>query len=274
MGKSKSVLKSKAILVVSFGTSYRESLERNIGAVERSIAASYPDYEIRRAFTSQMIIDKIRQRDGDQIDNMDEAMRRLINDGFDTLIIQPTHVMSGSEYDKMMAAAASYEKSFISIQYGEPLLNQEADYDKLIRILAEETSAFNKENTALVFMGHGTEHDANVVYDKLNSQLKKSGYANYYIGTVEATPTLEDVLDEVKKGDYQKAVLFPLMIVAGDHANNDMAGDEEESWKTAFISEGYQVECVLKGMGEYKGVQQMFLEHINDAMKNRTNGNY
>lgn len=267
MEKSENKLKKQAILVVSFGTSYRESLEKNIGAVERSIAASYPDFEIRRAFTSQMIIDKIRRRDGDQIDNMDEAMKRLVNDGIDSLIIQPTHVMSGSEYDKMMAAAAPYEENFTSIQYGEPLLNQEKDYDKLIKILEEETDSFNQEKTALVFMGHGTEHDANVVYEKLNGQLKKAGYTNYYIGTVEAAPTLEAVMAEVKKGDYQKTVLLPLMIVAGDHANNDMAGDEEDSWKTAFLSEGYEVECVMKGMGEYKGVQEMFLEHVNDAMK-------
>ena len=261
--------KKKAILVVSFGTSYRDALEKNIGAVERAIAASYPDYEVRRAFTSQMIMDKIKSRDGDQIDNMDQAMKRLVNDGIDALVIQPTHVMSGSEYNKMMAAAAPFEKNFTYIKYGEPLLNQEQDYDQLIQVLAEETAEFNKENTALVFMGHGTEHDANVVYEKLNGQLKKSGYANYYIGTVEATPTLEDVVAEVKKGEYQKVILLPLMIVAGDHANNDMAGDDEDSWKTAFLSEGYDVDCVLKGMGEYKGVQEMFLEHVNAAMKNQ-----
>lgn len=267
MKKSENRWKKKAILVVSFGTSYRESLERNIGAVERSIAASYPEHELRRAFTSQMIIDKIKRRDGDQIDNMDEAMKRLVSDGIDSLVIQPTHVMSGCEYDKMMAAAAPYAERFTSIRYGEPLLNQEQDYDTLIKILAEETAGFNKEKTALVFMGHGTEHDANAVYEKLNGQLKKAGYTNYYIGTVEATPTLEDVMAEVKKEDYQRIILLPLMIVAGDHANNDMAGDEEDSWKTAFLSEGYQVECVLKGMGEYEGVQKMFLEHVKDAMR-------
>lgn len=261
------MLEKKAILVVSFGTSYRQSLEENIGAVERYIADSYPDYEIRRAFTSQMVIDKIKRRDEVSIDNMEEAMNRLVKDGFDHLVIQPTHVMNGCEYDKMMAAAAPYEDTFASVKYGKPLLGEEKDYDSLIQILLNETESFQKDQTAFVCMGHGTEHHANEVYERLNVQLRKSGHFNYYIGTVEATPTLEDVIAEVKKEDYKRVVLLPLMIVAGDHANNDMAGDEEDSWKTAFVSEGYEVECMLKGMGSYKGVQEMFLNHVTAAMQ-------
>lgn len=255
----------KAILVVSFGTSYNETRKATIGAVEEAITAAFPEYEVRRAFTSQMIIDKLKERDGEEIDNVEEALANLVAEGVGTLIIQPTHVMNGHEYDEMRELAAPYEKQFVSVKYGKPLLQDEKDYEEMVDILTEETKAYQETDTAVVFMGHGTDHEANATYEKLDGFFKDAGYDNYYVGTVEAAPSLEDVMAEVNQGSYEKVVLLPLMIVAGDHASNDMAGDEEGSWKTAFKSEGYEVECILKGMGEYPGVQEMFVAHAQDA---------
>lgn len=258
-------IEKKAILVVSFGTSYNETREVTIGEIERSISSAFPAHEVRRAFTSQMIIKKIKARDGEQIDNVEEAMHRLAADGFKKVIVQPTHVMNGYEYDKMMEQASRCEAQFCSVKYGRPLLDEEKDYERLIQILADETSEYNNKKTAIVFMGHGTEHEANAAYTKLDQRLKEAGYPNYYIGTVEAVPTLDDVRSEIKKGDYNRVILLPLMIVAGDHANNDMMGEGEDTWKSVFESEGYEVECILKGLGEYPGIQEMFTDHVKGA---------
>lgn len=256
----------KALLVVSFGTSYNESRDATIGAVEEAITAAYPDYDVRRAFTSQIIIDKLRERDGLEIDNVQEAMERLIADGVEEVVVQPTHVMNGYEHDEMMEAIAPYEDKFDSIKYGLPLLNSDEDYAEVVSIITEETAKYNQEGTAIVFMGHGTEHAANSTYAKLQQNLTDGGHANYFIGTVEAEPSLEDVMEQVKASAASKVVLLPLMIVAGDHANNDMAGDEEDSWKTAFKEEGFEVDCVIKGLGEYAGIQKMFVEHAGAAI--------
>lgn len=256
----------KTILVASFGTSYNESRALTIEAIEIAIANAYPGYGTRRAFTSQVIIDKLKSRDGLEIDNVGKAMERLIIDGVGTLVIQPTHVMSGKEYDEMIATIALYEQRFDSVSYGLPLLTSEEDHDRVVSILAEETAPYNEEGTAIVLMGHGTEHESNSIYRKLQQKFIDAGYENYFIGTVEATPTLEDVQGLVSKYGAERVVLVPLMIVAGDHANNDMAGDEEGSWKTGFKAEGYDVECVLKGLGEYEGIQKIFVEHVGDAI--------
>lgn len=259
----------KVILVVSFGTSYNDSREKTIGAIESAIRDAYPDYEVRRAFTSQIIIDKLEERDGLVIDNVQEAMDRLVADGVKELVVQPTHVMDGFEYTDMMDAIAPYAGQFDSVQYGLPLLSSDADYTELVSILAEETATYNADGIDVVLMGHGTEAASNSTYAKLQQYVADAGHANYFIGTVEATPSLEDVMALVNASGATKVVLLPLMIVAGDHANNDMAGDEEDSWKTAFKKEGYQVECVIKGLGEYEGVQRMFVEHVGDAIAGR-----
>lgn len=257
----------KVLLVVSFGTSYNESREATIGAIEKKISTTYPDYEMRRAFTSQIIIDKVKERDGLEIDNVQDAMERLIADGVGTLVVQPTHVMSGLEYDEMIAAIEPYKNKFISLSYGLPLLTSDEDYRQVVSILTEETKEYNVDGTAIVFMGHGTEHDSNSTYAKLQQFLTDAGYINYFIGTVEATPSLEDVMSSVESSGAAKVVLLPLMIVAGDHANNDMAGDEEGSWKTEFKKEGFAVECVIKGLGEYPGIQQLFVAHAGNAIE-------
>jgi len=248
------------LLAVSFGTSY-DNLDASIGGVEAALAAAYPEYELRRAFTAQTVIDIIAERDGIETDNVTEAMDRLVADGVKEVVIQPTHVMNGFEYDDMMKEVAPYADKFDSMKIGKAILTTDDDFAKLIASITEETAEYNNEETAVVFMGHGTHHEQNAVYSTLQQKLAEAGYTNYFIGTVEAAPALEDVMAAVKETGAKKVVLLPLMIVAGDHANNDMAGDEEDSWKTAFINAGYEVECVLKGLGEYAGVQQIIVEH-------------
>ena len=254
------------ILVVSFGTSYYETRKNTIDAIEQDIRAAYPDYEVRRAFTAQTIINILEKRDGYSIENVTQALERMVQEGVKNVILQPTHVMTGYEYDDMVAEASKFEGKFDSLKISRPVLVEDADYEALVSVLAEETEAYNADGTAVVFMGHGTEHEANATYTKLQAQFHLAGYRNYYIGTVEATPSVEDVLEAVKATDASKVVLLPLMIVAGDHANNDMAGDEEDSWKTIFTQAGYEVECVLRGMGSYPGVRQMILDHLSDTI--------
>lgn len=259
--------KKKAILVVSFGTSYNRTREATIGAVEQTIARTFPEYEIRRAFTSQKIINKLKNRDGEVIDNVKEAMERLEAEGVETVIVQPTHVMNGYEHEDMTEEVALYQDHFEMFGCGKPLLSDERDYENMVNILTEETAGYRAEKTAIVYMGHGTGHEANVVYAKLEHKLRAAGFSDYYIGTVEGTPALEEVIEVIGRGHYNHVVLLPLMIVAGDHACNDMAGDDKDSWKMAFTAAGYQVTCILKGIGEYPGVQSMFAEHVRDALK-------
>ncbi len=249
------------ILAVSFGTSYNDSREATIGAIENALQTANSGYEVRRAFTSQIVIDILEEREKMEIDNVTEAMDRLVSDGVKEVVIQPTHVMTGFEYDDVVEEVNKYADKFDSLKFSNPLLVSDADYDALINSIITETSAYNTEGTAVVFMGHGTEHEANATYSTLQKKLNDAGHNNYFIGTVEAEPSLEDVISLVKESGAKKVVLLPLMIVAGDHASNDMAGDEEDSWKTTFINEGFEVECVLKGLGQYTGVQQIFVDH-------------
>ena len=256
----------KELLVVSFGTSFNDNRRLTIGAIEDAMEASYPEYSVRRGFTSQIIIDRVKKRDGEVIDNVGEALNRAADNGVKELVIQPTHLMNGLEYQDLTAEAAEYADAFEKIVIGEPLLTTDEDFSAVIEAITEATAEYNDGETAICFMGHGTEAESNQVYGKLQEMLKAAGHDHYYIGTVEAAPTLEDVLAEVKKGDYKRVVLEPLMIVAGDHANNDMAGDEEDSWKSAFEKEGYEVTCILRGLGELEPIQQLFVKHAGEAM--------
>ena len=255
------------MLVASFGTSYNESRDITIGAVETALQKAYPEYEVRRAFTSQIIIDILKEREGLEIDNVTEAMERLVADGVKEVVVQPTHVMEGFEYDDVMKEIKGYKDQFESLKIGHSMLQTDEDYETLVQILAEETKDYNAEGTAIVFMGHGTEHASNATYAKLQEKVTEAGLNNYFIGTVEATPSLDDVLDLVRESGATKVVLEPLMIVAGDHANNDMAGDEEDSWKSVFEAAGFEVECVLRGLGEMEGVQQLIVKHASEAEK-------
>ena len=255
------------ILVVSFGTTVNATRDKTIGAIENVITATYPGYEVRRAFTSQIVINRLAKRDGLKVDNVKQAMQRLVKEKVGELIVQPTHVMNGLEYDEMIAAIKPFEKKFTSIRYGLPLLISDTDFTETASILIENTKQFDTDDTAIVFMGHGTHHDANLVYHKLDSLLKIQGSARYFIGTVEAEPSLEDIMAELSHLRVTHVVLLPLMIVAGDHAVNDMAGDEEDSWKSILEHEGYTVTPILKGLGEYPEIQKIFARHVNEASR-------
>ncbi len=254
------------LLVVSFGTSYNDNRDLSIGAIENALQEAYPDYEVRRAFTSQIIIDKLKERDGLEIDNVSQAMIKLVADGVKNVVVQPTHVMSGYEYDDVVKEVNVYKDAFDSLKFGAPLLTTDADYEKVVSIITEETAEYNVDGTAIVFMGHGTSHPANMTYTKLQQRLADAGFDRYIVGTVEATPSLDDVMAAVEKLGATRVVLRPLMIVAGDHANNDMAGDEEGSWKTTLEGKGYEVVTVIEGLGQSEAIQQMFVEHAADAM--------
>lgn len=254
----------KVILVVSFGTSYNDTRDATIGAVEKAIQDAYSDYEVRRAFTSQIIIDKLKKRDNLVIDNVTEAMERLVADGVGTVICQPTHIMNGFEYDDMMREVGAYAEHFETLRFGKPLLTSTQDYKDIVAAITKEFPV--PEGSALVMMGHGTEHFANSTYAALSYHLVDNGIQNVFIGTVEGYPDFEDTLRNVKAAGVSKVILTPLMVVSGDHANNDMAGDEEGSWKTRFKAEGYQVEPVLKGLGEYDSIRAMYVAHVGAAI--------
>ena len=246
----------KELLVVSFGTSFNDSRRLTIGAVEGALEKAFPEYSVRRGFTSQIIIDHVAKRDGEIIDNMQEALDRAVNNGVKTLVVQPTHLMNGLEYEEMSEAIAQYSDAFEQISIGQPLLTSDEDFQ----------ADYDDGETAIVFMGHGTEAESNGVYAKMQQVLTDGGYAHYYVGTVEATPSLDDVLAAVKQGSYKRVVLRPLMVVAGDHANNDMAGDEDDSWKTTFEKAGYEVVCEVEGLGALEAVQQLYVEHAQAAV--------
>ena len=266
-GKTTGKAADKVIMVVSFGTSYNDSRDATIGAIENAIADAYPEYEVRRAFTSQIIIDKLKERDGLEIDNVEEALDRAVADGVKTLVVQPTHLMDGYEYTDLTNALEDYKDKFEQIVLGTPLLTSDEDFEAVAKAIAEATASYDDGATAISFMGHGTEADSNEVYAKLQEVMTADGYENYFIGTVEAEPSLEDVIAAIKEnGSYTKVVLEPLMVVAGDHANNDMAGDEEDSWKSQIDAEGYEVECILKGLGELPAIQDIYVAHTQAAI--------
>ncbi|MBP3854994.1 MAG: sirohydrochlorin cobaltochelatase [Ruminiclostridium sp.] len=253
------------ILMVSFGTSYNDSRDKTIGTIEEAVQAANPDYDVRRAFTSQIIIDKLKERDGLEIDNVDEAFARLEADGVKDLTVQPTHVMSGYEYDDLIEVVRANADKFDSVKVGAPLLTSDEDYTNVINAITVATSEYDDGETAIVFMGHGTEHSSNATYSRLQQKLIDAGKKPYCIGTVEAEPSIEDVVAFVKNFGYKRVILEPLMVVAGDHANNDMAGDEEDSWKTILTNEGFEVVPVLRGLGEIPAIRDIYVDHVKNA---------
>ena len=254
------------LLVVSFGTSYNDSRRLTIGAIENAMEKAFPDYSVRRGFTSQIIIDHVKSRDDVTIDNVDEALKRAVDNKVKTLVIQPTHLMNGLEYNDLKDELAGYSDSFEKIVLGQPLLTSDDDFQKVMNAIVDATKEYDDGETAICFMGHGTEAESNQVYTKMQETLKAAGHDNYFVGTVEATPSLDDVIAAVKAGGYKKVVLRPLMIVAGDHANNDMAGDEDGSWKTEFEKAGFEVTTVVEGLGSVQAIQDLFVAHAQAAI--------
>ena len=256
----------KELLVVSFGTSYNDNRRLTIGAIENALEEAFPDFSVRRAFTSQIIIDHVFQRDGEVIDNVTQALDRAVENGVKTLVVQPTHLMSGYEYNDLADELAEYADAFESIAMGVPLLDTDDDFATVADALAKATEAYNDGETAICLMGHGTEAESNEVYAKMQTVMDKAGHENIFIGTVESTPSVEDVLAMVQAGNYKKVVLRPMMIVAGDHANNDMAGDEPDSWKSIFEAAGYEVTCVVEGLGSLGEIQSLMVQHAQAAI--------
>ena len=256
----------RELLVVSFGTSFNDSRRLTIGGIEAALADAIPDYSVRRAFTAQIIIDHVERRDGIHIDNITEALDRAVANKVKILVVQPTHLMHGFEYDDMVAELAQRADQFDQVVVAEPLLTSDDDFDRVADILIDLLKDYDDGKTAIVYMGHGTEHDSNKVYARMQEILNTKGADNYYVGTVEAAPSVDDVLEAIRDKGYEKVVLRDMMVVCGDHANNDMAGDEEDSWKSIFTAAGYQVECVLEGLGQVPEILQIYVEHAQAAI--------
>lgn len=258
--------RKRGILVVSFGTSYGDTREETIGAIEAEIARSFPEYEVRRAFTSGMVLELLRRRDGIDIDDVGTALERMWRDGIQQLIVQPTHLMNGLEYHKLKETAERCRAKFEKMTIGAPLLHEDADYENLIQILTERMAEYDDGETAICLMGHGTEAESNIVYTLLQQRFRAAGYENYLIGTVEADPSRDDIYASVRANEaYKRVVLAPLLVVAGDHANNDMAGEKEDSWKSTFEAAGYEVVCLLVGLGQIPEICEMYADHVRMA---------
>ena len=277
------------ILAVSFGTSFNDSRVADIKGIEDALQEANPDWSVRRAFTAQIIINHVQARDGEKIDNVDQALERAVDNGVKNLVVQPTHLMHGAEYDELVEAVENYKDKFETVKIAEPLLGEvgtdadavNSDKETVAKALTAEAvkdagydslDAAKEDGTAFVFMGHGTSHTAKVSYSQMQTQMKDLGYDNVFIGTVEGEPeetSCESVIDAVEKAGYKKVVLRPLMVVAGDHANNDMAGDDDDSWLSMFKASGKfdSVDTQITGLGEIKDIQQIYVDHTAEAMK-------
>ena len=276
------------ILVVSFGTSFNDSRAEDIGGVEKALQAAYPDWSVRRAFTAQIIINHVEARDDEVIDNMQQALDRAVENGVKNLVVQPTHLMRGAEYDEMTEAINGYKDKFESVAIAEPMLGEVGDDATVInddkkavaQAITDEAckeagfdsmDAAAEAGTAFVFMGHGTSHTANITYDQMQTQMENLGFKNAFIGTVEGKPedtACDKVIEKVKEAGYKNVVLRPLMVVAGDHANNDMAGDDEDSWKSQFVASGNfeNVDTQIAGLGRIEAVEQLYVDHTKAAI--------
>ena len=276
------------LLVVSFGTSFNDSRAEDVKGIEDALAEAYPDWSVRRAFTAQIIINHVEARDDEVIDNMQQALDRAVENGVKNLVVQPTHLMHGAEYDEMTEAINEYKDKFESVAIAEPMLGEVGDDATVINddkkaVAQAITDTACKEagfdsmdaaaeaGTAFVFMGHGTSHTANVTYDQMQTQMENLGFKNAFIGTVEGKPedtACDKVIEKVKEAGYKNVVLRPLMVVAGDHANNDMAGDDEDSWKSPFVASGNfeNVDTQIAGLGRIEAVEQLYVDHTKAAI--------
>lgn len=276
------------LLVVSFGTSFNDSRAEDIGGIETALQEAYPDWSVRRAFTSQIIINHIQARDGVKIDNVEQALQRAVENKVKRLVVQPTHLMHGAEYDELAGTVEDYKDQFESVSIAEPLLgavgsdasviNEDKEHaakavlaDALEGAGYESLGKAKEENTAFVFLGHGTSHTAKVTYSQMQTQMKELGYENVWIGTVEGEPeetAAEEVIEQIHEAGYRNVILRPLMVVAGDHANNDMASDEDDSWKSMCKQSGYfdNIRTQITGLGRIKEIQEIYIKHVQEAM--------
>ena len=276
------------LLVVSFGTSFNDSRAEDVKGIEHALAEAYPDWSVRRAFTAQIIINHVEARDDEVIDNMQQALDRAVENGVKNLVVQPTHLMHGAEYDEMTEAINGYKDKFESVAIAEPMLGEVGDDATVInddkkavaQAITDEAckeagfdsmDAAAEAGTAFVFMGHGTSHTANITYDQMQTQMENLGFKNAFIGTVEGKPedtACDKVIEKVKEAGYKNVVLRPLMVVAGDHANNDMAGDDEDSWKSQFVASGNfeNVDTQIAGLGRIEAVEQLYVDHTKAAI--------
>ena len=276
------------LLVVSFGTSFNDSRAEDVKGIEDALAEAYPDWSVRRAFTAQIIINHVEARDDEVIDNMQQALDRAVENGVKNLVVQPTHLMHGAEYDEMTEAINGYKDKFESVAIAEPMLGEVGDDATVInddkkavaQAITDEAckeagfdsmDAAAEAGTAFVFMGHGPSHTANITYDQMQTQMENLGFKNAFIGTVEGKPedtACDKVIEKVKEAGYKNVVLRPLMVVAGDHANNDMAGDDEDSWKSQFVASGNfeNVDTQIAGLGRIEAVEQLYVDHTKAAI--------
>lgn len=276
------------LLVVSFGTSFNDSRAEDVKGIEDALAAAYPDWSVRRAFTAQIIINHVEARDNEVIDNMQQALDRAVANGVKNLVVQPTHLMHGAEYDEMTEAIDGYKDKFESVAIAEPMLGEVGDdatvinddkkavaqaiTDEACKVAGfDDMKAAADAGTAFVFMGHGTSHTANVTYDQMQTQMNDLGFTNAFIGTVEGEPedtACDKVIEKVKEAGFKNVILRPLMVVAGDHANNDMAGDDEDSWKSQFVASGDfdNVDCQIEGLGRIAAVEDLYVAHTKAAI--------
>ena len=279
----------KELLVVSFGTSFNDSRAEDIGGIESALQEAYPDWAVRRAFTAQIIINHVQARDGEKIDNVEQALERAAANGVKELVIQPTHLMHGAEYDELTQAVDNFRDMFESVEIAEPLLGEvgtdasvvNADKETVAKAVVQtavEAAGYDsieaaaEDGTAFVFMGHGTSHAAKVTYSQMQTQMEDLGFNNVFIGTVEGEPeetSCEAVIGKVKEAGYTNVVLRPLMVVAGDHANNDMAGEDEDSWVSQFVASGAfeKVDTQIAGLGSIPAVQEIYVQHTGEVVK-------
>ncbi len=257
-----------AILVVSFGTDYQNGPDVAIGAIENSIAKKFPDYEVRRAFTSRIIIKTLKVRNGLKTENVEEALIHALEDGITNLVVQPTYLTDGYENRNLANILSDYKDKFHRVVLGEPLLTDDEDFEAVVKAITDKTASYRDGKTVVCFMGHGTRTDANIVYKKLQETLRVAGFPNYYIATMKADPTLNQVIASLKQNSAcKKVILQPLMVVAGYHANNEMAGNSENSWKMILEKEGYEVECFLEGLGQNPKIQELYVKHTQAAVE-------
>ncbi len=262
----------KAIVVASFGTTFDDERAASIESVENKIKAAFPGYEVRRAFTSKIIMKRLGER-GIYVDSLEQALEKLHKEGYKEVVVQTTLFTPGEEYDnKILAVVNQYAKSFDKLTIGRPAVTFDGangtpnDYAIAAKALKSQLPVLQLPDRAVVFMGHGSPNHVNPIYSGLQEQFDKMGISAV-IGVVEPTgPTIEDVQAALQERGIKRVILMPLMLVAGDHANNDMAGDEEDSWKTILLADGYQVESYLHGLGANSAFQDIYVQHARDAV--------